>query len=557
MTELSVSSAWSFGFLEGLISLGVHDIVVSPGSRSQSLSLLAAQLDESRKLRLHVVLDERAAGFLALGIASESGRPVPIVVTSGSSVANLHPAVIEAHHAGTPLIVVAADRPQTIRASGANQIANHLTIFGESVRESWDLAPADDPETASTKGKRAAHDAVSVSLIRRGPVLVNTQFSEPLSSPIDQAAIDPIIQGELPNVSKSQSSTQVEAGPGIVVVAGFGAGPRAEEWARQLGAPLFAEVHSGARFGPHLVANYQEALDDPDLLEAIDTVVVVGRPTLTSKIDSLCNRENVKLVVVRGNEFYPYRPNPRAMVVDNITVTGNGDMYAPGWAIPIARKSRMALDTAYAEPAAGTAGSMATDHAERADFARTEADIQREQVTPEMLVRSVWDATWPHDRLFFGASSMIRIANGIVPGKPLVVHTNRGLSGIDGTIATAQGVAYASQPIEMALVSGVTRVLLGDLAAAYDASSLGLLKGRIQVIVANNYGGKIFDELPVKETADPEHFERVMRTPQRVAFEALALAYGVEYLRVRTRGELTEALTHTATPTLIEVVLPH
>jgi 2-succinyl-5-enolpyruvyl-6-hydroxy-3-cyclohexene-1-carboxylate synthase len=144
----------------------------------------------------------------------------------------------------------------------------------------------------------------------------------------------------------------------------------------------------------------------------------------------------------------------------------------------------------------------------------------------------------------------------VVPGKPLVVHTNRGLSGIDGTIATAQGVAHASQPIELALVSGVTRVVLGDLAAAYDATSLGLLKGRIQIIVANNKGGKIFDELPVRETADPEHFERVMRTPQSVAFEQLALAYGVDYALVRTRGELTEALTRTAAPILIEVLLP-
>jgi 2-succinyl-5-enolpyruvyl-6-hydroxy-3-cyclohexene-1-carboxylate synthase len=454
------------------------------------------------------------------------------------------------------LIVVAADRPQKIRTSGANQIANHLGIFGDSVRESWDLAPADDSETASTNGKRVAQDAVNVSLGKRGPVLVNAQFSEPLSSPIEQASIDPITPGELPKITSNQSTTMVEAGPGTLVVAGFGAGSRAEEWARQLGAPLFAEVHSGARFGPHLVANYQDLLDDPELIEAIDTVVVVGRPTLTSKIDSLCNRGNVKLVVVRGNEFYPYRPNPTAMVVDTITVTGNGDMFAPGWGIPIARKSRMALDAAYSEPAAGTLGSMATNHAERADFARSEADIQREQVTPEMLVRAVWDSTWPHDRLVFGASSMIRIANGVVPGKPLVVHTNRGLSGIDGTIATAQGVAHASQPIELALVSGVTRVVLGDLAAAYDATSLGLIKGRIQIIVANNQGGKIFDELPVRETADPEHFERVMRTPQSVAFEQLALAYGVDYALVKTRGELTEALTRTAAPILIEVLLP-
>jgi 2-succinyl-5-enolpyruvyl-6-hydroxy-3-cyclohexene-1-carboxylate synthase len=180
-------------------------------------------------------------------------------------------------------------------------------------------------------------------------------------------------------------------------------------------------------------------------------------------------------------------------------------------------------------------------------------EIQREPVTSEMLVRAVWDATWPHDRLVFGASSLIRVADSVVPGKPIRVHSNRGLAGIDGNIATAQGIAVASR--QPGNPVGVTRLVIGDLAAAYDATSLALLTGPIQIIVGNNNGGRIFEGLEVAATANPEHFEAVMLTPQDVNFDGLAAAYGIPYRRVETRGQLTSALTETAEPILVEVVL--
>jgi 2-succinyl-5-enolpyruvyl-6-hydroxy-3-cyclohexene-1-carboxylate synthase len=213
----------------------------------------------------------------------------------------------------------------------------------------------------------------------------------------------------------------------------------------------------------------------------------------------------------------------------------------------------MALDARAADPAADVEGSLVDDHASRSEFARREMEIQREPVTSEMLVRSVWDATWPHDRLVFGASSLIRVADSVVPGKPIRVHSNRGLAGIDGNIATAQGIATASrQPGNPA---GVTRLVIGDLAATYDATSLALLSGPIQVIVGNNNGGRIFEGLEVAATANPEHFEAVMLTPQHVNFEGLAAAYGLPFRRVETRGQLTSALTETAEPILVEVIL--
>ena len=549
----SNATGWSFAFLRTLVENGVTDIVVCPGSRSQSLALLAAEFADRGLLTLHVVLDERAAGFLALGMSIESGRPAVVVTTSGSSVANLHPAVVEAFHQGTPMLLVTADRPESVRRRGAGQTTFHIGMFSVAVKGSFDVPPATTPTDAERSGSGIALEALTTALRDRGPVHVNPQFIEPLSSSVSSSDLDTVVPGELPAIRRESVTAEVVAAAGVVVVAGLGAGVRAEEWARALGAPLFAEVESGAHFGPHLVTDYRTVAANPEFADAVTTVVVVGRPTLARVIDPMCSRTGVDVIVVHVGEGVPYLPTDDAQLVDDLVITGDGDAVSREWGIPWARRSRIALDARNSDPAADVAGSLVDDHASRSDFARREMEIQREPVTSEMLVRAVWDATWPHDRLVFGASSLIRVADSVVPGKPIRVHSNRGVAGIDGNIATAQGIASASrQPDRPA---GVTRLVIGDLAAAYDASSLGLLSGPIQVIVGNNNGGRIFEDLEVAATANPEHFEAVMLTPQNINFEGLAVAYGIPFRRVETRGQLTSALTETAEPILVEVVL--
>lgn len=552
----SNATAWSFAFLRTLVENGVTDVIVCPGSRSQSLSLLAAQFAERGLLTMHVVLDERAAGFLGLGLSIESGRPAVVVTTSGSSVANLHPAVVEAFHAGTPLILATADRPASVRTRGGGQTTFHVGMFAGAVADTFDVPPAPDSDSATESGTRAALDALSATLRDRRPVHVNPQFVEPLSSTPPDDTLDAVRPGDLLVVERPVVSATVEASVGVVVVAGLGAGARAEEWARDLGAPLFAEVESGAHFGPHLVTDYRNVATNPEFADTVHTVVVVGRPTLARVIDPMCTRDGITVVVVQNGEGVPYRPTDATTIVDTISVSGSGDDIARAWALPWARRSRMTLDARFEEPAADVEGSLVDGHAARSDFARREMEIQREPVTPEMLVRAVWDATWPHDRLVFGASSLIRVADSVVSGKPIRVHSNRGLAGIDGTIATAQGIASAARRSTDAGPAGVTRLVIGDLAASYDATSLVLLDGPIQVIVGNNNGGRIFDGLEVAATANPEHFATVMLTPQNVDFESLAAAYQIAYRRVENRGQLTSALTETSEPILIEVVLP-
>jgi 2-succinyl-5-enolpyruvyl-6-hydroxy-3-cyclohexene-1-carboxylate synthase len=198
--------------------------------------------------------------------------------------------------------------------------------------------------------------------------------------------------------------------------------------------------------------------------------------------------------------------------------------------------------------------ATADDPASQAAFGRAVLAGLRAPVTRRALVETAWRMTWPHDRLIFGASRLIREADRVVPGKKIRVHANRGLAGIDGTIATGLGIALALEG------AGVTRVVLGDLAALHDAGALlfGVAEGRprIQVIVGNDGGGTLFDSLEVAGTAAPADFERVLLTPQQVSLELLAGAYGWEYRRVANRGELDAALTPSESPVLIEVPLP-
>ncbi|HEU0181866.1 MAG TPA: thiamine pyrophosphate-binding protein, partial [Agromyces mariniharenae] len=204
-----------------------------------------------------------------------------------------------------------------------------------------------------------------------------------------------------------------------------------------------------------------------------------------------------------------------------------------------------------------------SDFAAQREYMRAQLAVVRAPVTRRMLVDALWAATWPHDRLVYGASRLIRDADRAVPGRRITVHANRGLAGIDGTVATALGIAIASQshaPGSSAGGGGVSRALIGDLTLLHDVGSLLLGQGearpRIQVIVGNDGGGTIFDALEVAGSAPPEAFDRVQFTPQQVDLAALATAYGWGYVRVTTRGELDEALTGRIDgPQLVEVPL--
>ncbi|TXK18584.1 2-succinyl-5-enolpyruvyl-6-hydroxy-3-cyclohexene-1-carboxylic-acid synthase [Homoserinibacter sp. GY 40078] len=542
------ASVYATALLAGLVRRGVTDLVVCPGSRSQALALAAARFEQAGLLTLHVRIDERSAGFLALGLAVETGVPAVVVTTSGTAVGNLHPAVLEAAHAGVPLLIVSADRPEELRGVGANQTTRQAGIFGDVAPHSWDV-----PAPTGDAGEEDAADALAAEVLDgiRGPRHVNLAFREPLSSAVRLPDLEP---GEWDPATPSQAEVlELEPRPGTVVVAGADAGEDAERIARELGAPLLAEVSSGARFGPQLVPAYRELLGAAGFGDRVERVVVFGHPTLSREVPALIERRGVETIVVRGRGLDAYNPGRRAArIVDAVVVTGQGDEPDPSWARRWVHASRQLLDEDE-----GSVSSIGTDYAERAAFAREQLQRMRAPVSRRRLVEAVWNASWPHDRLVVGASRLIRELDRVAPGKRIRVHANRGLAGIDGTIATATGIGIAAQRDETR--PGITRVLLGDLALLHDVGSLlggaGEPWPRLQLIVGNDHGGTIFDGLEVARSADPALADRVLLTPQDVDLAALASAYGWEHRLVTEVGQLDGALTPSPGRTIVEVAL--
>ncbi|MBW8871041.1 MAG: 2-succinyl-5-enolpyruvyl-6-hydroxy-3-cyclohexene-1-carboxylic-acid synthase, partial [Leifsonia sp.] len=537
--------------------------VVSPGSRSQALALVAAELERSGSSRLHVRIDERSGGFLALGLARETKAPAVVITTSGTATANLHPAVLEAHEAGIPLIVVTGDRPTELRGIRSNQTTQQDGLYAAAVRASHDVeAPTGAPDEAARAAalaEAAVRAAVGAETADPGPVHVNVAFREPLSVAVPPLA-EPVT-GTLPTVAGphalGRQIVAVDGGPRTVVVAGADAGIHAEELAREGGFPLLAEVSSGAHFGPNLVVSYRELLRDESFGGAVERAIVFGHPTLSREIPALLTRDDVELLVVAPTGEQAYNPGRRARIVGGVRVGDGIDVRSPevrGWVGRWVFASRRIAEQTEREAGAAAAApdvekARSFEPADALAFAAAELAAVRAPVTRALLAEALWRYTWPHDRLVLGASRLIRDVDRIVPGKKIAVHANRGLAGIDGTIATALGIAVASQAAarEAETPSGVTRVLLGDLALLHDAGSLLVVEGEhrphLQVVVGNDGGGTIFDGLEVAGTAPAEAFDRVLFTPHSVDLAALAKAYGWHHSVARTKGELDQALS--------------
>ncbi|MCE4027410.1 2-succinyl-5-enolpyruvyl-6-hydroxy-3-cyclohexene-1-carboxylic-acid synthase [Microbacterium sp. Au-Mic1] len=541
--EASPATEAAVRLLTGLIAHGVRDVVLSPGSRSQALALAAVALARSGSVRVHVRIDERVAGFTALGIGRESGAPAVVVCTSGTAAAGYLPAAMEAFHAGMPLILLTADRPPELRGVGANQATIQPGMYRPWARLSVDapVPGGTDPAVFADLAAEAVSAAVGVTgeglAGVAGPVHLNLPAREPLSGRLP----DPLraAPGPVPRPTSAEP-LPVARGPRTLVVAGADAGPDAERIARTGGWPLVAEIVSGSRFGDHVVPAYRERLRDPALAGRIERVMVFGHPTLSREVAALLRRTDIEIIAVRcGGE----RLNLSGAAVDARVIEVEAD-----------RAARTDDEAAWLA-------------------AWTRAEAPHADVDPDgaldraALVRAVWAATGSDDRLLFGSSRIVRVADQVLAGKDVRVHANRGLAGIDGTIATGIGIALAARAggetadgVPEGAGVGVARVLLGDLSLLHDVGSFLLPADepspRIQVVVGNDGGGTIFDGLEVAGTAAAGDLDRAFYTPQSVALGPLAAAYGWTFVRADTPAGLERALAASAAgPHLIEVPL--
>ena len=510
--------------VEELITRGVRDVVLAPGSRSAPLAYECFEADRIGLLRLHVRVDERTAGFLALGLAKGSGAPVAVLTTSGTAPANVHPAVLEAWYAHLPLIVITASRPRSMINTGANQTADQDQLYGRHVRGYAGLSDeALDHRTWRFEMARIMAAATGLRTRTPGPVQLNVEFSEPLL-PAEFAWPPPapeimITATEIPSEPRTLTD-----GAHTVIVAGDGPpdmGHAIAELATRAGIPLLAEPSSNARRGEAALSTYRLLLSSA-LAEEIERVVVFGRPTLSRPVSRLLAREDVELVVVSAYADWIDPGRAASMVTDAVTLPESED---PAWL------------AAWRQADISVRGRLDALLAAQPYF------------TGPALAATVWAALGAGDALFAGSSSPIRDLDlaPITPASPLV-YANRGLSGIDGNVSTAAGVALA--------LERPTHALLGDLTVLHDATGLvsGAMEPRpnLRLVVANDDGGSLFATLEQGEPAHLGAFERLFGTPQGVQFEALAAAAKIAYRRAGKADELDQILAEP--PVGIELV---
>ncbi|MBB4962798.1 2-succinyl-5-enolpyruvyl-6-hydroxy-3-cyclohexene-1-carboxylic-acid synthase [Saccharothrix violaceirubra] len=518
---MNPSTAQAEVLVDELIRNGVRHVVLSPGSRNAPLSFALERAASAGRLALHVRIDERSAGFLALGLARGGGEVTAVTCTSGTAVANLHPAVLEARYAGVPLIALTADRPVELYRTGASQTVDQHGLFGLDTLQ-FPIAE-----------RRAGQNGLWRSLVCRavatardgGPVHVNVPFREPLVpdgsawdlEDLDGRPFDQPWTRVAPRTTTSVHSAD-HLGPRTLVIVGDGADPAVLDLAERAGWPVVAEPTAcGLRHGS-LLLNADTL--PPELTP--DAVVVAGRATLSRGVLAVIGLARV----VHAVSAHPEWPDPRFAVTHTSThlVLGEHEV-DPEWLTAWQHADKAAADV--------------VSELLAAQPWPTGLHVARD------LLRSLPSGT----NLFLGSSNPVRDVDLVaVPRPDVTVHANRGVAGIDGSVSTAAGIALSAGP---------TVALLGDLTFLHDSG--GLLVGPLEerpdltVVVLNDDGGGIFTLL---EQGAPEHaagFERVFGTPHGVDLAHLCAAHHVPHVLVGSPDELRREVSSVRGVKVVEI----
>lgn len=497
---MNPSTAQAHAVVDELIRGGVREVVLCPGSRNAPLAFALHDADKAGRLRLHVRIDERTAGFLAVGLAAASRTPVPVAMTSGTAVANLGPAVVEANYARVPLIVLSANRPYELLGTGANQTMEQLGYFGTQVRAAISLGLAEEGSEkieaqnphwrsatcrvlAAAKGSRTAN---------AGPVQFDIPLREPLvpdrdGGPVPEGRPGGVPWTFTPDVTFDEP-VEIDLTPDTVVIAGHG-----------------AAAHPNLSMLPTVAEPTAPQPDNPvhPLALALlhpQQVIMLGRPTLHRQVSSLLADSRIPVYALTTGPRWPDVSGNSQATGTRAVTSGNPDT---AWLQRCAHAHQKALDA--------VRGQLST----------------HPLTTGLHVAAQVCGSLRDGDQLVLGASNPVRDA-ALVPwgAKGVRVRSNRGVAGIDGTISTAIGAALAHK-------GGRTVALIGDLTFVHDSS--GLLIGpteprpeNLTIVVSNDNGGGIFELL---EQGDPRFHDvssRIFGTPHDVDIAALCRAYHVD-----------------------------
>lgn len=533
---MNPSTALARVLVDELVRGGVREAVLCPGSRSAPLAFALHDADRAGRLRLHVRIDERSGGFLALGLAKASGRPVPVVTTSGTATANLHPAVLEAAHAAVPLLLLTADRPPELRGTGANQTVDQLGLYGGAVRLFVEVGTPEQRTGQNDYWRSLTCRALAAA--EHGPVHLNLGLREPLV-PTSGDWVEPLegrADGSPWTVVVPDRSVGVadDLPERTVVVIGDCApevGAAALELAAARGFPVVAEPSSSA-WGDPVVRAAELVLGVPGWLEAHqpERVLVVGRPTLSRAVARLVASAPADVVATRLP--WPDPAGRAARVLPGVPSPGAGAAVDPAWLDGWSVAGRRARDVAlqvWSEHAGGQATGPGAEPLVAAEVVAAAEEL-----------------------LVVGSSKPVRDLFLVGGRAGLRVLANRGAAGIDGTVSTAVGAALAH--------GRRTFALLGDLTFLHDVNGLVIgpdePRPDLTIVVVNNDGGAVFGLL---EQGAPEHaeaFERLFGTPHRVDLEALCAATCTPYALASSREQLRDLLDargSTAGPRVVEV----
>jgi 2-succinyl-5-enolpyruvyl-6-hydroxy-3-cyclohexene-1-carboxylate synthase len=527
------ATAFGLAFTDELIRCGLRDVVLAPGSRSTPLAMAFFDAEQRGLIRLHVRIDERSASFAALGMAKAARCPVAVLCTSGTAAANFHPAVIEADESGVPLLVLTADRPPELRATGANQAIDQVKLYGSAVRWFCEVGAPERRQGAVGYWRSLACQSWALASgsagALPGPVHLNLALRDPLTpdppgTPGSEDWPEPLdgrADGEpwtrLSEAQRPEARLDLPWTERGVVVCGDGDYDAAAivELAERAGWPVLAEPSSGARYGPNALPAYQYLLATEDFVAAHrpDVLVSAGRPGLS-----------------RAQLAFLGAPVSRHVVIAQ----------GPGrWADPQRAATDVAAGIRLTGSPAGPAGWL--DGWRRADeAARRAVDAlldSGDSLSEPRLARDLGHGLPEGALLWMGSSLPVRDLDcHLTPRADIRVLASRGASGIDGTTSAAIGAALAH--------GGPAFALIGDLAFLHDAPGLALGSGEprpdLCLIVVNNDGGGIFSGL--EQAAFPGPFERLFGTPHGTSLRHLAAAFSLPYQRLEHPDDLVKAL---------------
>lgn len=505
VTVMSESTSLARVIVRQIIEAGIKDVVISPGSRNAPLSIAFYQASKKGLIKLHVRIDERTAAFFALGIAKASGLPVPVVCTSGTAVANYHPAVLEASHTNQPLLVLTADRPASLRRTGANQTTEQARIFGKAVRYFADISGSAYPME------------LPFNSLHTGPVHLNIQFDEPLVGDADESWLENLTITP-PKIfdRKTPGTFYTKSTRGVLVIGHDRGGLSAEsvkKFADDLDWPVISEdplsFEQSISHASVFLTNNAIAQD-----LSPDTVVVIGRTTLSRSINSFIKMARRTIVI-----------DLRIATVDTDRMANQKFTQLPVVQVPTP-------DAEYAE--------KWKKYSVRAIKLVAEISTWSEQLIAREIAANIPAGT----SLFISSSRPIRDLEGFAVARNGVeTFANRGLAGIDGNISTALGIAsQRSQTI----------AVLGDLGFLHDLTGLIQKEAiNLKIFVINNDGGGIFSTLSQRGV---DGFESVFGTPHGLDPAAIAASMGVAAKTIDSSAQLKAELTEVVNGISVVVV---